>query len=300
MEEGKAGSTVKNFISVCCTTSDILHPDRRPLSTHSLIAKIKKAALRERPPRSARQPRIYFSIFTLLCHVGTMPTKTILDKGRRLMILMAIDLFARPSDLQAIDRSSVDLHDTFIGFDIVAPKTAPCKAFRLRAEVYRAPDEMSTICTFRALLDYLAVTMPLSDITEPCTKDGITFKPLFAYKAAKQRRLPDGSSADYWRAYKSESISNVIQKEMKLCLPDLPGHDWQTTAIRGMAASKLANLGVPMDRILRRGRWKSQSVFEKSYWTKWVYQTQDQKTHDALIASTSMDALLRTKWHKWH
>lgn len=211
----------------------IMHPERPPFGSHIHVKKLIKGIKEEYPAKPRAKPNWFVEplldamrkIDSEIAPLEALSTKT--------AILLALATFWRPkSDLTRIRLEDVELDGGNLRLVATKPKEGEYKEISLSAF------SESCICPVHCVAVYLKRT---AELREGCSNLFITCK-----------RPHRDISADGLGRWIKEALKGAG-------IRDTPH------SLRGVAASKAFYEGVSMDTILKKGNWRSESVFMSHY-----------------------------------
>ncbi len=237
---GKAYSTVNIARSMLSVTLEPV--EGHPIGTHPLVVKMMKGCYNLNPPApkysSTWDPEV---VLVFLRSLGRNSNLSLADLSAKTAILLALSTLLRVSELASINLDSVLIDPPDAFFSLLRPLKAQHSGPLKRITVKGSCD--SLICPVRALQSYISRT----DNFRRQLEGSALFLGLIA-----PHRSVSGSTLGRW-------IKSVLRRA---------GIDtlvFSAHSTRGAAASAAARAGVPIDDILRSGRWSRRSTFERFY-----------------------------------
>lgn len=256
--DGQSESAVMGTATSAAQLAKILYPEDPLPSDDSLLRAVRKGIRKTRhegeQKRSAARHTTYFSLSEIFDKLRLIDSATCAEEELRnkAIMLVAIDIAGRPSDVARIARDTLTFTDREVSLDIALPKISKDGRW-VRVSVHAYPTEPN-ICTVRTLKTYVERFPSRPDDVLATTADGTHFRVLFHWlrKAAKPGvpRKPLGA----------EAVSKVLATFLPRASPA-----WTGRNVRGAAASKWWNLHALPASVLKQGRWKSMECFQKHY-----------------------------------
>jgi integrase len=260
----------RKFVSMCSVTHRLLHHEDRdfsPLDENTTIKMILQGVrMQHPPPAEATKDAPYFSLTALFAYIRTMSaddTKCEINVLRdKCIALLMIDGMARPSDIETIDREDVRATATSLSYNYYFTKEA--KTTGLQPATVAAFTQDPRICTVRCVETYLRRTMLMLVSLRKRKINGDTKARAPLFLAANRSK----KGADVWDGLSTDRISNVMKQIMENA--GITG--FHAKHIRGAAASKCRNLGLPDAVFSARARWaEGAGTFKQYYWRACTY-----------------------------
>jgi hypothetical protein len=216
---------------------------------HPAIVRIMKSIEKERPtiPRYSE----FYDIKTLLDHIKKWgPTEELsMDSlTTKVILLLRVTTFARSSDIEYIQYSSIKFQEEGVSFNYVTKKQQRKGSQCLSSFIPKYTDEI--LCPVRTLQHYINRTQawrkPIQNENNRFEQDRLMLSLSTPHDPIGSDRISNRIS-DLFRA------AGIDEKRFK------PG------SLRGASASAALDAGIPVEDVLRLGQWKSFAVFEKFY-----------------------------------
>ena len=218
-----------------------LHDAPKGIRESDLINSYIDTMTKQAPPLPIHRPTIDISpALTYARSIASRPTTSIKLLQQKLVFLLAMAAFLRPSDLARIPYESCSINDAdCLTFKVVAPKETRRKRRIIKpftVHPHASDAELCPVQCFKALRDHpgLASRSPGSQLF---VKSHIIQQPL-----------------------SSSTISTWLHRNfIALCTSE------PNVSIRSLASSRALDLGVSRDNIVTLGNWTSSTTFENHY-----------------------------------
>ncbi|KAF1801995.1 hypothetical protein FB192DRAFT_1471656 [Mucor lusitanicus] len=218
-----------------------LHEDPQGIRQSEVINNYIDSRVNEAPPVNIHLPTIDASpTIAYAQSIASRTTTSIKLLQQKLVFLLAMSSFLRPSDLARIPFASCTITDTGrLTFQVVAPKETrgrrriikPCTVHPHASDI-----ELCLVQCFKALRDH----------------PGLASRPSGSQLFVKSHIITQPLS--------SSTISTWLHREfIRLCTSE------PNVSIRSLASSRALDLGVSRDHIVTLGNWASSSTFERHY-----------------------------------
>ena len=261
-EEKRSAAVIKKHMSMLSATHKLIYshqPDFRPLSEATLLVMMKKGV--NNIERKLPVVKPWFSLSKLFAHLASLasdPTKCPLAELRsKAIMLVRLDSFCRAADLASVDWP--DISDDNLVLYFYDTKTARSSQ-QMTIRAYREW-QMCTVATVRA---YCARIKHITCQLRSRNINGVSkmCRPLFV-SLTKETVTVEGKEQKMLTALGKERIAKITLERLRAA--GITGDDQKGHSVRGAAASKAYNLGVPLAEVLARGRWKEAFTFFTSY-----------------------------------
>jgi hypothetical protein len=238
-----------------------LHDDTTGISENQLINSYLDTIARQAPPVSIHRPTIDASpALAYARSIASRTTTNIKLLQQKLVFLLAMAAFLRPSDLARIPFSACSISESnCLLLQVVAPKETRNKRRIIKPfTIYPHADdvELCPVHCFKALRDHPALQARPSQ-SKLFVKSNNIHQPLSA-----------------------STISTWLHREFISLCTNEPG-----VSIRSLASSRALDRGVSLDNIVALGNWASSDTFVRHYqrnqmaqvdFTTTVLSTQDE------------------------
>jgi hypothetical protein len=242
-DSGKSYSTVNIARSMLSTTLSMTE-EGTEFGKNPLVTKLMKGIYNKKPPLpkygSTWDPSIVLSHFNAKANgPGEL---SILKLARKLATLLAMTSLSRCADLASIRLQSVSFSGRGAAFSLDRPRKAQ-HAGPLHSLSIGAWSQNPAICPVFCLRQYIDRTASLRN-------------------ESNNNSLFIGSTKPH-KPVSSSTIGRWIKDQLKEAGIDTTVYS--AHSVRGAAASKAVNNGVPIQSILNQGHWTSESTFARFY-----------------------------------
>ena len=217
----------------------------------------------EEKKREARG-RPWFSLMPIFEKMRSIDNETCSEVQLRdkAIVLLAIDLAGRASDVARAIRTSLVFSPTAVMLTLAATKNAR-DSRNTNVTVQAYPDD-PRICTVHALRAWQTRFPARENDRLAADADGTQYLPLFPCVTSKRKAKGNVSSQP---SLPRDPLSS--QRIAKVILAVLPqpatGERWSAHNVRGAVASKWDSLGAMPITVAAGGRWATYESFAKSY-----------------------------------
>ena len=291
--------------SALASTLSLLFPARPPLALHPQVIISRRAArLNSSSASPALPPWPSLSAFWASWKLAGPNTRLDADSLRvKVASFLALELFARIGDM-----ARIPIHNELLYFiqegacwrvilHFWSPKEAANELVRVEIAPYHQEAHLCSCCLLNLYVTRLKKRSLVSDLMVPI--------PSRRNLPAGQRCAPSpslfrflapntGGSASPLRPLGKQRLAKIIKSSFISRGEFPPG--FKAKDVRSVASSHVFNLGCPVARVLRQGRWKRQSTFRSHYLRPLVVAEHD----PAKFKSMPISSILRVRTSRPH
>ena len=239
----ESGSAYRSLNLYRSAISSVHEPiDQRPVGQHPLVIRLLRGAFNLRAPQPKYQAT--WDMRVVVHHLQSwdpLPHLSLRLLTLKTVALLALAIFARPSDLIRIRRNSITFSNNQVHLVVALPKERSAKHPHRSVTLTRLTHGPET-CPVNSLQAYLARTDPL--IPKDC--QGVFISYVKPYHPISLQRL---------RHWLLEILSRA----------DIDTKKCSAHSYRAAGASDAYRQGVPMERILALANWSNATTFEQFY-----------------------------------
>jgi site-specific recombinase XerD len=237
---GRSPSTVNLHRSAISTISNMVNPEIKP-GDNPVVSRMMKGMWEIKPQKAKYKefwdPELILALLRKWGENSSMPLEKLTKKC---IILLKLAIFGRTSDLKGIRRSLIKFRENSVSLEIYGSKENRSNANPTSPPIFLACYEDVEICPVKCLETYLERTGERTD------GDFLFVEPRGNIRKLGKREI--------------DKIVLEIMKEAGINTSIFKSH-----SVRGAAATKALEKGMPLEDVLLTGRWSSVSVFKKFY-----------------------------------